>query len=176
MLAMTKNSNRGFSLIELMVTVVVLAIVASFAIPSFRELIANTQIRTTAESIRNGLQIARSEAVKRNATVTFTLANNTSWTVGCATVTANCPAIIQEKTATEGSSTTVALALTGLNTISFTSLGTVTPAAGQLSQVDVDNSAIASTESKDLRITIGVGGGTRVCDPNVSDPSDSRHC
>lgn len=176
MLVKMNNRQSGFSLIELMVVVIVLAVAASIAIPSFRNFIANTQIRTTTESIRNGLQIARAEAVKRNAVVRFTLNNDKSWVVGCPTVTANCPAIIQSKPSKEGSASTTTLTLTGSDNISFTSLGTVTAAVGQLSQVIVDSSALPAANTADLQINIGVGGNVRVCDPNVSATSDSRHC
>jgi type IV fimbrial biogenesis protein FimT len=176
MLVQIKKIQVGFSLIELMVVLIVVGILASVAIPSFRIFMVNTQIRTTAESIRNGLQIARSEAVKRNAVVRFTLSNDTSWLVGCPTVTANCPANIEAKPAKEGSSNTITLALTGAGNISFTSLGNITSTAGQLTQVNIDDSSISATESKDLRITIATGGNTRMCDPNISSTTDSRHC
>lgn len=173
---MINKNQSGFSLIELMVVVAVLAVAASIAVPNFRNFMVNTQIRTTTESIRNGLQVARAEAVKRNAVVRFTLSNDNSWRVDCPTVTVNCPAIIQEKPAKEGSSSAITLTLMGANNISFTSLGTVTATAGQLSQVDIDSSSIPASNTADLRITIGVGGNTRVCDPNISATTDSRHC
>lgn len=173
---MNKQQQFGYSIIELMIVILVLAIVSSIALPSYRLFIANTQIRTTAESIRNGLQTARGEAVKRNATVRFTLANNTSWTVGCLPVIANCPANIQSKAAREGSASTVTVVITGTNAIDFTSLGTVTSVAGQLSQVNVDSSSIPSTQSGDLRIRVGAGGNVRMCDPNVATVTDPRYC
>jgi type IV fimbrial biogenesis protein FimT len=47
---------QGFTLIELVVTMVVLVAVSSIAIPSFQTAIGNSQIRTVAESVRSGLQ------------------------------------------------------------------------------------------------------------------------
>lgn len=174
---LVRNSHElGFSLIELMVTIAIIAIVTTVAFPSYTQFIANARIRTVAESISNGLQVARAEAVKRNAIVRFTLANDTSWIIGCPTVTANCPASIQAKTPKEGASASISLTRTGSNTVSFTSLGTTTSVAGQMSQVDVDNSAISTTLSRDLSIRIGVGGNTRVCDPNISATTDPRRC
>ena len=49
---------RGFSLVELMVTVAVLSLLMTLAVPSFNEWIQNGRIRTAAESIQNGLQVA----------------------------------------------------------------------------------------------------------------------
>jgi type IV fimbrial biogenesis protein FimT len=174
---MTNSRQSGFSLIELMVTLSIIAILASVAFPSYHQLIANTQIRSVTESIRNGLQVARAEAVKRNATVSFTLNNNTSWTVGCPIVNANCPAIIQAKPAKEGSSSTVTLAITDANTVSFTNLGTIDLTIPvYLKKVNVDNSSIPAADSKDLQVNIGAGGLVRVCDPNVTVVTNSSYC
>ena len=71
----------GFTLVELLIAVAVIGITASIAAPSYNAFIANTKIRTTAESIINGLQLARAEAIKRNLAVTFTLNNDSSWSV-----------------------------------------------------------------------------------------------
>ena len=167
----------GVTLIELVVGVAILAIVSAIAVPSYTEFIANSQIRSTTESIRNGLQVARAEAVKRNATVAFTLnGSDTSWVVGCPTVSANCPATIQTKAPKEGGSGTVTVAITGSNTISFTNLGNATAAAGQLSVVNVDNSSVPAAKSRDLRIRVGAGGNVRVCDPNISTTTDAGYC
>ncbi|HEY5579745.1 MAG TPA: GspH/FimT family pseudopilin [Rhodoferax sp.] len=72
MSASAKQINSGFTLIELMVTVAILAITASLAAPSFREILAAQRVRSTAYSIVSDLTLARSEAVKRGADVTLT--------------------------------------------------------------------------------------------------------
>jgi type IV fimbrial biogenesis protein FimT len=168
---------KGFSLTEMMITVVIIGLALVIAVPNFKDFIGNSQIRTVSESIRNGLQLARAEAVKRNAIVSLTLNSNTSWTVGCVTVTATCPATIQAKPAGEGASSFISLTMTGSNFVRFTSLGTVDPnVPNQLTQVNIDNSDLGTSASKDLRITIGAGGNVRMCDPNISSTSDARHC
>jgi type IV fimbrial biogenesis protein FimT len=167
----------GFSLIEMMIVIVILAIALAVGVPNFQEFIANTQIRSVSESIRNGLQVARAEAVKRNEAVTFTLNNNTSWVVSCVPATATCPATIQSKSANEGSGAAITLTMIGGNSIRFTSLGTVDPTVvGQLTQVSIDNNRLPAALSRDLRLTIGAGGNIRVCDPNVAVVTDPRFC
>ena len=75
------NRIRGFTLIELMVTVTVLAVMATLAAPSFRELLAAQRVRATAYSLVGDLVLARSEAVKRGENVTITPVS-TAWSNG----------------------------------------------------------------------------------------------
>lgn len=96
---------RGVSLIELIIGIVVLSLVLALGMPSFSAWVQNAQTRTAAESILNGLQLARNEAVRRNANVRFSLTNGAgrvAWTVGCVEVRNDCPAQIQERLADEG--------------------------------------------------------------------------
>lgn len=60
---------KGFSLVELMVAITVLAILAGIAAPSFREMIASQRARAAASELYASLLLARSEAIKRNNTV-----------------------------------------------------------------------------------------------------------
>ena len=64
---------RGVTLIELMVTMAVLALVMFAVVPDIGAWMRNTQVRNASESIHAGLERARNEAVKRNRTVRFTL-------------------------------------------------------------------------------------------------------
>lgn len=69
---------RGFSLIELMVTVVVLAIVMAIAFPSFTALLNGNRLTTAANELSASLQLARSEALRGNASVTLCRSDNGS--------------------------------------------------------------------------------------------------
>ncbi len=163
-----------------MIAVVLMGIVTALAFPSYRAFIQNSRIRTVAESIQNGLQVARSEAVRRNAPVQFVWGAGSSWTVGCVTVTANCPATIQSRATGEGSSASIIVASTpaASTTVVFNNFGAVSsPVATTPTRfdVDVDTAVLPAADSRQLRVTIGAGGNTRMCDPNVAAP-DPRTC
>lgn len=73
---------RGFTLIELLMVMVVLGIMMGIGIPSFKNFIANQRVRSASYELSTSLLFARSEAIKRNASVTVTPASGTDWTAG----------------------------------------------------------------------------------------------
>jgi type IV fimbrial biogenesis protein FimT len=69
--ALTRNSAApgGFTLIELIVAVAIVAVLSSLAAPSFREYIANQRVKNASFDLVAALSFSRSEALKRNAKV-----------------------------------------------------------------------------------------------------------
>lgn len=78
----TDLCNAGLTLIELIVTIAIASILLLIAIPSFQGFIANNEVDSTSNEFIESLTYARSEAVRRNLSVTI-CASNTSQT-GCA--------------------------------------------------------------------------------------------
>jgi type IV fimbrial biogenesis protein FimT len=70
--------NSGFTLMELMVTIAIAAILLSIAIPSFTPTIASNRLTTYANEFVTALNLARSEAVKRGIQVTVRRKGTTS--------------------------------------------------------------------------------------------------
>ena len=65
--------SRGFTLIELMIVLALLAIVAFIAVPNFTDFIERNRIQTQAQELQAFLLYARGEAVSRNTSITVTL-------------------------------------------------------------------------------------------------------
>jgi len=57
---------RGFTIIELMIAIAILAVLITVVAPSFIEVIENNRIQTQTENMFRSLSLARSEAIKRN--------------------------------------------------------------------------------------------------------------
>ena len=78
---------QGFTAIELMVVVSIIAVLAALAGPSFTQMIESWRVRDATESLRSTLLFARSEAIKRGGQIAIhKLPNNTN---GCTSATGN---------------------------------------------------------------------------------------
>ncbi|MGE5621626.1 MAG: GspH/FimT family pseudopilin, partial [Bacillota bacterium] len=142
------------TLVELMVAVAIIAIVLGVGVPSFATWVRNSQIRTATESIKNGLQLAQAEALRRNTSVRFQLTSSVDNTCALSTTAANwivnrgdsasndpsgscgaapsdtdAPYIVQSRSANEGGGNNVAVAASQ-STVVFNGLGQAVNLAG----------------------------------------------
>ena len=161
--------SRGFTLIELMVVVAIIAITAGLAAPNFRIMVANYRVRSGAEAIINGLNQARAEAVRRNTPVNFTLSGTGSgWTVNqVATAT-----VLRRRSDGESAGVT-AVSSNSSNSVTFVGTGLVDSAGTQLTQITL---ASATPGADGRRINVFGGGLIRMCNPAVVTAGDPRRC
>lgn len=174
----------GFTLIELVIAMAIVAILIVAGLPGITEWIQNAQIRAAAEGILNGLQTARSEAIRRNTVVTFTLdapgdKGGTGWTI----VELNSGDVIQTKPSGEGSRNAVVSPVpAAATTVTFNGFGRLptnglnADGSALITTVNVDSTVLDAAVSRNMRIVISGGGELRMCDPNVFDTLDPRKC
>lgn len=191
-----RAAQRGFTMIELMVAITLLAFLLAVGVPGFTSWLQNTQIRTATEAIQNGIQLARAQAVQRNTPVRFQLMSTldntcavstttSTWVVSqdaaassCATAASDttAPRIIQKRPAGDGSRNAVVAASQGA--IVFNGLGRVTPAATvtiNISNPTGGTCVSASGPMRCLRVTVSPAGQVRMCDPQFAS-SDAQGC
>jgi len=189
-----RHNQLGFTMIELMIGVAILAILFSVAAPSFQTWIQNTQLRTAAESISNGLQLARAEAVRRNTNVIFSLNGATnvdsSWTVACATPVADltvagiadCPGpglsaplktFIQSHSGSEGTANASVSTNNPDYTVTFSGLGRASYPISSMLKISIANTTggtcqFAGGTMRCLDVFVATGGQILMCKASTS--------
>ena len=77
------SANKGFTLIELMIAVGVLAVIASLALPSYRAIIEKRQVTSGAEQFAAFFSTVKGQAVKRNNDIAmYPQASGGEWCLG----------------------------------------------------------------------------------------------
>lgn len=187
----------GASLVELIIGLVIVGILLAMGVPAFGSWIQNTKIRTTAEAIQNGLQLARAESVHRNDLIRFQLMDSVTNTCAFSTSSSNwlvsmddpsgacastpsdtvAPRIIQLRSAAEGSTNVVVAA--GQSAVVFNGLGQVTPVPAGTISINLTNptgGACAPTgPMRCMRVEVSTGGQIRMCDPALAS-TDPQGC
>lgn len=189
------DRGRGFSLIELMIVIVIIAILLATGASGFRTWLANTRTRAAADAIQAGLHLARAEAVRRNVPVRLTLTSTTAndcvasftssnWVVsGGAAVDGKCgqafidetipfwdnaePRIIQVRPAAEGSRDIVVAS--GQSSFVFNGLG-------RLTTVPATNPIVIDVTNPNAGTCIADGGAIRCLRVTVSLGGQIRMC
>jgi type IV fimbrial biogenesis protein FimT len=196
---------RGISMIELMVTVTLAAILLAVAVPAFSTWMQNSRIRVTAEAVLAGLQYAKSEATTRNSQVRFQLTSSVddsceirsdgaSWVVDmvdagdendsvagrCATEPSDtvAPRILQTRSALDGSGNAIVQA--SASNLVFNGLGRLTPTPAAAISIDIgaadgDQCAARGGDLTCLRVLISPAGQLRMCNP-VFPEGDPQAC
>ena len=167
-----RRRQRGVTIIELVIGLVVVSVLLALGIPSFKSWMINSQIRNASEAVLNGIQLARANAIQQNRLMVFDLKNGATpvnWRVYLDGNSASGPDI-QKWTADEGAKNTVLTPGAGSGTIvTFNGLGqrvANSDGSAMLTQIAVTSSASSSAEIRSLNVVIGASGSIKMCDPD----------
>jgi type IV fimbrial biogenesis protein FimT len=198
-----KRRDQGFSMIELVIAITIMGVLLALAMPSFTSYMRDSKLRAAAESFLSGIQLARSEAVRRNAPVEFLLTSDdpTVANVGSATASATGPnwmvrtadltEFIEGKFAADGANglrindtTSPASDDSGdpppgtlVSSIIFNGFGRTAMGADAAFKFTIPQ-VKCQTDSgpvRCLRVAVSVFGQARLCDPKVA-AGDTRRC
>jgi type IV fimbrial biogenesis protein FimT len=165
----SERKHQGFTLVETMVTVSILALLTAIAVPTLRNVVQNGQIRAAAQSLQSGLVMARSEAVRLNTQVQFVVAGS-GWRI-------EQPGVRTALQSASGRDATAGVSITRVpgtaDRITFNSLGRATAinpdGSAPLSRLDVESSnPSGSSTYRPLAIELISGGLARICDPHAA--------
>lgn len=173
-----RRAQRGFTIIEVMVAIGLLAILMTLGLPQYFTYLQNQQIRTYAEGVQGGLQLARAEAVSRNLPggVQFILAGSDWQVVAPVPPPIGGTEVVRQQSGTERTANiTATVSPAGNTTVTFNGLGRVASpalAANTRLWIDVRNPKggtcmedDASSSMRCLAITVSQSGQIRMCDP-----------
>lgn len=190
---------RGFTLIELMIGIALMALLLTFGMPSFSTMMHNMKVRSMAESLVHGLQNAKAEAIKRNQPVEFILTTDETDPDDVASYTKSTNGrnwairisdgggytFVEAEAGNEAANNPVQVAATGGGfdgIVTFSGLGTTTLASDVT--LDITNPIAGACKTADgdepvrcLRVVVTTSGRVRMCDPSVNAAGgDTRAC
>jgi len=152
-----KPKTKGYTLIEVLITVAVSSIFVAIAIPSFTPLLQRNSLSTASNDLVGSLALARSEAVKRNQQVTLravTADGDTDWNNGFQVVLTNDNTLIKQ---IDRSNTDVPVAETSMpliTQVTFNGSGTLASTAPNF-DFCLENNTMGNT------VSVNISGRTR---------------
>jgi len=144
------GKQKGFTLVETMVVILVLGVLAAIAAPSFISMIDKQRITKAAEAIVSDLRWARGESIRRGKEIRITYTTGANWSY---TVT-----ILPSGTAIKTVSSADFPAVT-LSSTTFTSGITFDPVRGTA----VAGNIVLASKNHNATITLSTLGRARIC-------------
>lgn len=170
---------------EMLIVLTVLTIVLALGAPATARWLRQSEIRSSAESLRSALQKARTEAIARNTRISIRIGDQrggTGWTMGYVRQSQACPAVLHRQRASADSnirwgaassdgagdlSAPLAAGAALPGDVEFHPLGNAPRIVSgeDLARIDVQHAGDA--EAGSLVVRIDSAGNVRICDPSL---------
>ena len=171
-------ANKGFTLLELMIVMVIVAIGVALAVPAYQDIIQRRETTSKAEQLSAFLAYAQSEAVKTNEMISVQLSytDKDNWCIGVSEGDSGCDCTVSDACLLDGvervlsSATQTTSSMTGYNGADLTFV--FDPIRGTMISEDLNvvDGHFFTLESDnknwELRVDVGVTGRIRICYPN----------
>lgn len=177
---MLNARSHGFTMVELMIAIAVLAMLLAAGAPAMRIFVENGRIRAAGESWKYGLGLARAEAVRLNTRVDFVMVDSDDFR-GWQVQRASDDTVLHQASGKEGlDGLTLTIEPEGADRVTFDPFGrSLDPTSEDtepMTQVDIAAARPPdSSNYKPLRLQLLAGGMSRLCDPNA-EADDPRAC
>lgn len=133
----------GFTLVEMLATVSIMAILMSVAVPGMRDLLESQRLRSAAFDLIADATLARNEALKRGASVTVSPQSGTDWTSGWRVQLATDNSVLRERSPVGGT-----LTISGAPaSLTYDRNGRLAGGGG-VQRVELDSSALSQAGQK----------------------------
>ena len=180
--------SAGFTLIEMLVAMTLMALLMALAMPSMTEWVRNSKVRAVSDALQNGLRMAQAEALRRSRQTVFSLTNASAPQAGVA-ATANgsnwsinaLPSMSAGESGVFVQSGVLAdvgagVQITGPASICFNSIGRLVANNGAVLTGITGGATCATTSEptyditvsgsdRPMRVLVALGGQVRMCDP-----------
>lgn len=138
---------RGFNIVELMIVLAIAGIIAAIAAPNMADMVRVQRVRTAAFDIVAGLTLARSEALKRNSSITITPATG-GWMNGWTATDANGNTVQKQ-----GPFSCASCTFTGPASVIYTSSGRL-PVGGAAPEFAITSTNIDSSKFRCIDVDL----------------------
>jgi type IV fimbrial biogenesis protein FimT len=187
----------GFTMIEMLVTIAIFAILVALGVPTMTTWIRNNKVRTVTDSLQTGLRLAQAESLRRSRQVVFALTNSTTpnfiplpavaggtswaiWTVP--SMAGETPAFIQSGVLSNVSAQVTIGTTNNITAVCFNSVGRlVNNASASVTAITGGDNCVqppgappvlrfdvnVAGADRPLAVNLGLGGQVHMCDPGV---------